>query len=370
MTSSSVKLAWDPNTEADLAGYKIYMSIVSPGILPWPCQDISPIFVPLHSLEDPDSPAFEFLGLDSGATYFFAVTAVNASGDESRFSNTVTSKAQPGMKLLTGLLGFREIPFEVGEVSIDHNWKAVQYSCSYSNPVVVAGPPGSNDPQGVVVRIDRVDETGFEISLQEWDYLDGVHPKEPAGYMVMEAGSYRLAEGKQIEAGHIETSETIGLETVSFQQPFETIPVVVATVTSFNEADAVSVRLSDITRNGFSLQLQEQQSNRRIHVVETVSYVAWEPSRGELHGLAYTVGTVSGGLAHEFRPVAFEPEFFGAPVLLAAVQTFDGGDNAVLRWKEKRETDVYLRLAEEQSLDMETDHLREGVGYIGIGEKN
>ena len=125
----------------------------------------------------------------------------------------------------------------------------------------------------------------------------------------------------------------------------------------------------DINRTGFSLQLQEQQANRKSHAVETVSYVAWEPSRGELQGLAYTVGTVSGGLAHDFQPVAFEPAFRDTPALIAAVQSCDGGDNVVLRWQEKTETDVRLRLAEEQSLDLETDHLKEDVGFISIGKR-
>ena len=166
------------------------------------------------------------------------------------------------------------------------------------------------------------------------------------------------------------TNETLDLMSVSFAEPFETIPVVVATVTSFNEYDAVSVRLSDITENGFRLQLQEQQANLKAHAIETVSYVAWEPSRGELQGLAYTVNTVNGGMTHEFQPVYFEFSFDKAPVLIAAVQSFNGSDNVVLRCKEKTGAGVCLRLAEEQSSDMETDHLEESVGYIGIVDVN
>ena len=368
-TTSSVKLAWDPNREADLVGYNVYITTVTPFIFPWSCQALSPIFVPLESLEDCDHPAFEFLGLENGTTYFFSVTAVNLIGVESGFSNTVTHTAQPCRNLLTGILGPREIPFEVGDVLIDHNWKRVEYADSYLDPVVIAGPPSSIDPSGVVVRIDRVTDAGFEICLQEWDYLDGVHPEEVTGYMVMEAGSYSLEDGKRIEAGHVDIGDPTDLQTVSFGQSFETIPVVVASVSSFNEEDAVSVRLSDINREGFSLQLQEQQANRMAHAVETVSYVAWEPSRGEFDGLTYTVNTVSGGISSEFRSVVFEPSFDGDPVLIGTVQTLDGADNVVLRWKEKTETDVYLRLAEEQSLDLETDHLKESVGFIVIGEK-
>jgi len=108
--TSSVKLAWDPNTEADLAGYKIYMTTEPPSISPCLSQYPPPVSVPLSLLEDPDNPVFEIVGLESGATYYFAVTAVNGYGDESRFSNTVSCTVQPGMTLSTGMLGLREIP--------------------------------------------------------------------------------------------------------------------------------------------------------------------------------------------------------------------------------------------------------------------
>ena len=195
--ASSVKLAWDPNTEADLTGYMIYMTTEPHSISPWRSQYPTPISVPLNSLEDPDNPVFEIFGLERGTTYYFVVTAVNGYDDESRFSNMVSHTVEPGMTLSTGMLGLQEIPLEVGDVFVDHNWKSVRYVGSYSNPVIVAGPPSSNDPSGAVVRIDLITDTGFEISIQEWDYLDGIHPGEVTGYMVIEAGNYRLRMGKK-----------------------------------------------------------------------------------------------------------------------------------------------------------------------------
>ena len=46
-----------------------------------------------------------------------------------------------------------------------------------------------------VVRIRKVDSTGFEIKIQEWDYLDGKHDHETVGYVVVEKGSYLLPGG-------------------------------------------------------------------------------------------------------------------------------------------------------------------------------
>ena len=59
VSAAQVTLAWDANTESDLAGYKIYYKTGSPGE-PYngtgADQGPAPIIVPLDELNDPDSP--------------------------------------------------------------------------------------------------------------------------------------------------------------------------------------------------------------------------------------------------------------------------------------------------------------------------
>jgi Big-like domain-containing protein/fibronectin type III domain protein len=72
-----VKLQWDPNTESDLAGYKVYYGVdglASPAQLDVKNQTIATI-----------------PGLDPDQNYAFAVTAYNTAGLESPFSNVVTA---------------------------------------------------------------------------------------------------------------------------------------------------------------------------------------------------------------------------------------------------------------------------------------
>lgn len=70
-------LAWDANTESDLAGYKVYYG-KTPGAY------TSSLNVGLLS-----SPAYTISNLDKGVRYFFAVKAYNSSGLESSFSSEV-----------------------------------------------------------------------------------------------------------------------------------------------------------------------------------------------------------------------------------------------------------------------------------------
>jgi hypothetical protein len=89
-----VTLAWDANTETDLAGYKIYYGKTTGG----PYDDsastdgASPIVVPLGSLLDPANPEFTVRDLPS-ETYYFVATAYDTEGYESLFSNEATKRA-------------------------------------------------------------------------------------------------------------------------------------------------------------------------------------------------------------------------------------------------------------------------------------
>ena len=77
-TSGTATLSWDANNEPDLQGYKIYLATVSGGY-----------GAPIAILPT-DVTSYTVTGLETGTTYFFAVTAYNSSDAESSFSNEVS----------------------------------------------------------------------------------------------------------------------------------------------------------------------------------------------------------------------------------------------------------------------------------------
>src|SRR3989442_13414115 len=79
-SAAQVTLAWDPNTETDLAGYKLYYGLSSGSYQ--------------FSVDVGNVTSYTLSGLLDGGIYYFAATAYNLSLAESGFSNEV-SKALP-----------------------------------------------------------------------------------------------------------------------------------------------------------------------------------------------------------------------------------------------------------------------------------
>lgn len=258
---------------------------------------------------------------------------------------------------------------EIGEVTVDHNWKRVDFKGTYAEPVVVAKPASLNDIEPAVVRVRNVDATGFELRIQEWDYLDGIHGEEQVSYIVMERGSHLLKDGTRVEAGKFNTAATESFDRVSFVQPFAVTPVIIGGIVSYYDDVAVAGRVRNIDVNGFDYRLQEQEANIRNgvgqHGAENIAYIAWEPSIG-IDGYVYEVGLTPRYMNHTFRrPITFAAEYEEAPLFLADLQTTGRRlDTANLRWRNKTATNIEVKVDEEQSANLEMRHGREAVGYI------
>jgi hypothetical protein len=255
---------------------------------------------------------------------------------------------------------------EFGDVQVNHNWTRVNFSKPFVNPVVVAGPISVNGGAPAVVRIQHVDETGFEIRLQEWEYLDGTHAIETVSYLIMEQGSYILEDGTKIEAANIETGAAAIFQQVAFKENFNVAPVVMTTLASFNDSDAATGQMKQITVDGFNFRMREQEANAQDHGTEMLAYIAWEPSSGAVGGTSYLVDNTADAVKHKAYAIMFEKPLPSTPVFLADMQTTDGGNTANVRCKNKSELSVDVWIDEEQSLDAEVNHTKEVVGYMAF----
>ncbi|MFO7560633.1 MAG: hypothetical protein R6X10_17520 [Desulfobacterales bacterium] len=92
--SAEVTLRWDPNTEPDLAGYKLYYDTNSGA--PYDGADAdqgaSPVVIAIENLANADQPEYTITGLAGSREYFFAVTAYDNETPslESDYSAEVT----------------------------------------------------------------------------------------------------------------------------------------------------------------------------------------------------------------------------------------------------------------------------------------
>jgi fibronectin type 3 domain-containing protein len=77
-STSSANLTWDPNTDPDLASYRVYQS-TTPGV-----YGTAIATVPAAGF------TYTVTGLTMGTTYYFRITAVDSAGNESLPSNEVS----------------------------------------------------------------------------------------------------------------------------------------------------------------------------------------------------------------------------------------------------------------------------------------
>ena len=97
-SAADVTLAWDANTETDLAGYNIYYDTSSGDHYygTGADQGDSPITVLIEDLDDEQNPEFTITGLDDDQDYYLALTAFDSEGNESGYSNEVSTAGGTG----------------------------------------------------------------------------------------------------------------------------------------------------------------------------------------------------------------------------------------------------------------------------------
>jgi hypothetical protein len=127
--SAQVTLTWDANTEATLAGYKIYYGHSSRAYE--------------HSVDVYNQTDCTLTELEDGETYYFAATAYDIYDNETAFSEEVTwtsplaSGPHVGISELSTCLSCHfstcippadEAHIEIGEADINHDWVHVSFN--------------------------------------------------------------------------------------------------------------------------------------------------------------------------------------------------------------------------------------------------
>lgn len=309
--------------------------------------------------------------------------------------------------------------FEVGRVTINHQWVKVLFENNFSTPVIIAGPPDANmDKQAAVdgpppvdavnpvqIRIRNIDREGFEIRLQEWSYQDSRHTPETFSYIVMEKGKFTLENGVKLEAGSFTGSSEFQM--INLHQSYNFTPVILTQVMTEYQTGAVTGKIQKNNQNSFEYKLQTYASRstsairsqsiskmatqikvakkhpkdsetqqakleemgkiKTTQKMETIGYIAWEPGEGELSGVVYETGFTPDSVTHNWFNLIFRNEFRERPLFIAKMQTSAGGDNIAVRTQNLTNMATQIKTEKEQSKDFVTDQAKETVGYLIIG---
>lgn len=248
-------------------------------------------------------------------------------------------------------------------------WHRVNLKRFYANPVVVMGPASSDGDDPLTIRVRNVSSHSFEWQVDEWDYLDGIHEPLDISYLVVEAGAYKLNNGKILMAGTSDNSLNHNWLKMDFDQPFTKAPAVFTQCTSGNGNDAVVTRIQKVNKSGFEVRLQEEEANDQSHTVENLAWVAIE--RGALvigeNGFTGQASYSASKVNEKDYTLKFGTTYTEKPVFLAQAQTFSGSNPISIRYKNLRKNQVSIYLQEEQSKDKETKHPgKERIAYLAL----
>lgn len=156
-------------------------------------------------------------------------------------------------------------------------------------------------------------------------------------------------------------------QTVTLQRSYEN-PVVIAFVATENGAQPVNLRISDVSGNDLTLQLQEPNYLDGAHINETVNYLVVEAGTWILpDGTILEAGTLNSSQlsSQGFNSVAFDAEFDSAPVVLSQVQTLNGADFVTTRQRDANADGFQLTMQEEEALNG-GGHLTETIGWVAL----
>lgn len=221
------------------------------------------------------------------------------------------------------------IEVQVGEQQISSQSTTITLNQIFLKPIVFFGLPTINDAEPGVVSVTLNDEQ-VNVHFLEWPYLDQAHGTETVPYMVIEKGRHLMPDGSIWEIGSY--NQATSSKIMRFSQPFTTSPTVILSPQTQNGEEAFTVRASSVTKFGFASRLYEQELGGN-HAAETIGYLAIYSPNG--------VGKLNEQITFRNTSVLMSNERYGTHL-----------------------GTMYLQ--EEQSRDMELDHVDEVIGILDI----
>ena len=323
-----------------------------------------------------DNASVRYTDLDGSGVRLKVDEDTTVDTETTHSAEIVSYLAIGGQGALTASLPLVDVG-EVGQiVDLTNTPEIVTLRGQYDNPVVFAQSASANGGQPVTVRVRNVRSNKFEIFLTEPSNEDGTHGAETVTYLILEAGVHQLHDGTRVEVGVVTTDATVHKnltnewETVNFSSSFEQTPVVLSQIQTLSTGGAnyLNTRQHSVSPATVLLALEQDEASGSPHVAETIGYMAIEAGTGVWSGLVYETSTTANVVWDDWYDLAFDSFFNDSPVLLSSLATYNGVDNANVRYTNLGTGGVQLKVSEDDSADTELTHAREAISFFAIGE--
>ncbi|MEO0468610.1 MAG: malectin domain-containing carbohydrate-binding protein [Bacteroidota bacterium] len=252
---------------------------------------------------------------------------------------------------------------EVGRLSIDHNWTTVSLNNTYLDPVVIASVPSYNETDQATVRVRNVSNNGFEIRIEEWNCLDGVHVSETISYLVIESGVHTLLNGTTILAQNTD-GVGLGWTNLTFPVTLASEPVTLGQVVTDNQPETVAVRFDEKKTNATKIRFKLNDVNAN-HSNETLSWIAMEAGLHAGTGVEQFEAVNTGKKVRDsWETILFQQTYGTNPLLIATIGSEVGGDQSSVRYQNLSGSGVQFFIEEENCSDPELKHFGEEVHFL------
>lgn len=289
------------------------------------------------------------------STANFTLTALFTNGTESphstpfAFSIPKTTQANtPPTAVFTVSSSSGQAPLQVafnGTSSFDSDGTIVSYTWNFGDGTTAKGQSASH----------LYSTAGsFTATLTVTDNQGALHSFN----RTISVQSSQQANGLHIEAGEVSVSTSWAR--VTFGNPFNN-PIVVAGPPSVNNSDPCVVRIRNITRTGFDIQLAEWNYQDGYHPRETVAYLVAEkgvttlPDRSILEA-----GSFSG--TTRFSTVGLKGLFTKTPIIFTTVASVNETDTLSGRIKDVGLSGFSYSFREQEK--NRNQHVNETIHYI------
>ncbi len=290
------------------------------------------------------------------------VTSANASGPL-KSSNTINASIA---------LRQPDSPVLLCQSLVRESWQPVLPKPSFSQtPAVILGIPTYKNKMPLTASLQNTTSTVFDLCLGTWDYQE--HPTflnpDTLSLLALPQGHYDW-QGVQACVG---IADSVGTQWqhISFKQPFNTLPIVLASLNSRCSSLPATAAVKDITCEGFDIRLRFEGRNANANACERIAFLAATPGTGSLLGHHLYVGrTPQDAVGDAFTDgylLRYGIPFSSIPHLFGQMQTENDTITATLRISQ-RDCESAILLKDREKSTSYTRVKAEQVGYLIIGE--
>lgn len=239
-------------------------------------------------------------------------------------------------------------------------------------PIVVSGGVSyESNRQMFIPVVSNVNKNFFNYKIAYWSYMSS-----PTFVRTEEVSALSAQEGVstwgnlKVEARTINNLST-DWQTVTFTQPFDSIPVLFSNTSTSTKDYPLVVRFRNITTTGFEIRLTREL----IHTDRARANIGWvaiEQGSANVDGKQIKVGTI-----HGVGEVATEGliDFGGSfnnPTFLASIQTSNDDYTYGLRYYNKTNTNVkiFKQLEKSKGNSYYTNVKADAIGYVVAEREN